>query len=279
MSLIPSSQKYADRMKELGISGLVFPLDEALGLNNLPFKMTIGAMLEIAKESSRCESYEEAEKILKEKTSVNINDDTMRHVTNTVGSLVFNNDVKEAESVWDTYKSATFNFSDSKKDHTLYFEVDGAMLPTRKEGQTGTLYRENKLGMAFSTDNIFWWTDKHGDRQHRILKREYTSYIGDSVEFTKLMLALAIRNGYGRYNEIVLISDGATWIRNMKDMIFPDAQQILDFYHLKEHITDYAKKVFNLDETKYLPWSANVCDIFKQSKFKKAFAELTNTKN
>lgn len=53
-----------------------------------------------------------------------------------------------------------------------------------------------------------------------------------SEEFKRFMFSLAVRNGYGKYKETVLIGDGATWIRSMKEELFPDAQQILDFSHL-----------------------------------------------
>ncbi|MDR0684516.1 MAG: hypothetical protein LBF83_05255 [Spirochaetaceae bacterium] len=32
------------------------------------------------------------------------------------------------------------------------------------------------------------------------------------------------------------MSDGAAWIRNMVEELFPDAQQILDFFHLCENV-------------------------------------------
>jgi hypothetical protein len=38
--------------------------------------------------------------------------------------------------------------------------------------------------MAFSDENLFWWTDKHGEKQHRILKKDYVSYIGEATEFS-----------------------------------------------------------------------------------------------
>jgi hypothetical protein len=66
--------------------------------------------------------------------------------------------------------------------------------------------------------------------------------------------------------ETVLISDGATWIRNMKEELYPDAQQILDYFHLCENISNCAKCVFNNDETKYKPWSNAVCELFKSIK-------------
>jgi hypothetical protein len=90
------------------------------------------------------------------------------------------------------------------------------------------------------------------------------------------MWSLAFRNGYGIYSQTILLSDGASWIRNMKEEIFPDAQQILDYYHLKEYISNFAKDVFNLDESKYKPWAKEVAKKFKESKTKEAIAQIKN---
>jgi hypothetical protein len=97
-------------------------------------------------------------------------------------------------------------------------------------------------------------------------QKDYVSYIGDVSDFKKLMLSLALRNGYGLYKNVVLISDGATWIREMKNMYFPDAQQILDYWHLCENVSDFAKNVFSQDEKKYKPWAQKVCKLMKESK-------------
>ena len=83
--------------------------------------------------------------------------------------------------------------------------------------------------------------------------REYISYIGSVAEFKKHFFALALRNGYERYSETVILSDGATWIRSVKDELFPDAQQILDFLHLCEITYGFAKAIWGQDEGKYRP--------------------------
>jgi hypothetical protein len=277
MVLIPSSSSDAERLKGLGIEGYVHPLDEALGLSRLPFKITPAAMLDIAMEATRCESYEDAEQILRERSNIKINDDTMRKVTNTIGSMVFKNEVDAAEQIWFKLNSGDLIFPDEKLNHTLYLEVDGAMFPLRQEDNKGTFYKENKLGMAFSTDNIHWWRNLHKVLQHRILKREYTSFIGDVEMFTKLIFSLAINNKYGEYKNTVLLSDGATWIRNMKNFIFPDAQQILDFYHLKEHISDYYKQVYKNDNAQSQSMTDQVSNYFKDSDYKMAISLLKKT--
>jgi transposase len=42
----------------------------------------------------------------------------------------------------------------------------------------------------------------------------------------------------------VLLSDGAAWIRNMGEELFPNAVQILDFYHLAENLYSFGKYLF-----------------------------------
>jgi hypothetical protein len=37
-----------------------------------------------------------------------------------------------------------------------------------------------------------------------------------------------------------------------------------------EHISDYAKKLFNFDESKYQPWAKNISHLFKKSEHKTA---------
>jgi hypothetical protein len=269
MALVPSFPKDEERLEALGHKGFVFPVDEALKLSHLPFKMTVGAMLEITKAACKSDSYEEAEQLLKERTFIRVNDDTIRAVTNTIGQIVLANDSALADKIWS--KSPPWKFEEEKEDdkiaHTLYLEVDGAMVQTReKNEQESSSWKENKLGMAFSSNNIKFWTDKHGQRQHQILEREYTSIIGSAEEFKKYFYLLALKNGYGKYKNNVLLSDGATWIRNMKNELFGNIQQILDFYHLCENITNFAKEVFYNDESKYKPWSNSLCQLFKASK-------------
>jgi hypothetical protein len=275
MALRPSFEEDRKKLREMGIEGYIFPLDDVLGFSKLPFKMTLDAMLIVAKEASRSESYEEAEKILKELTYITTNDDTIRAVTNTIGRLVHSNDMKKAEETWNQFNTGRLVFPERKKNHTLYLQCDGAMIATRPDSEDkdepdeqakGAIWKENKLGLAFSSDNIHYWIDKHGKRQHAINKREYTALIGNSEEFSKLMLSLAVRNGYGIYKNTILISDGATWIRNMKEIYFHDAIQILDFYHLSEHIYTFAKEIFNYDENKYIKWGRKIMDLFRNSK-------------
>jgi hypothetical protein len=62
----------------------------------------------------------------------------------------------------------------------------------------------------------------------------------------------------------------------MKEDLFPDAQQILDYYHLCENINNFAKTHFKMDEQKYRPWANDVCKLLKEGKSAHALNLLRN---
>ena len=87
-------------------------------------------------------------------------------------------------------------------------------------------------------------------------------------------MACAVRNGYGAYENTVILGDGAAWIRNMAEECFPDAQQILDFYHLAENVHEYSKQYFKTDESKAKEWAKKTCTALKKSQYAYVLKEL-----
>jgi hypothetical protein len=259
-------------MELTGLKTIV-PLDCSLGIAGLPFKITPNAMLKIAYWAQNQLSYDRAEEAIYEIMKIKVNDDTIRAVTDFVGKVIFENDCKKADQSVGMLSSGKLSFS-KNLDGVLYIQTDGAALNTRKEDENGSTWRENKLGEVFSSTNIRYWTDHKGDRQHQILKKEYISYLGSVSEFKKHLVALALRNGYGKYKETIILSDGATWIRNMVEELFPDAQQILDYYHLCENVNTFAKYLFKMDESQCKPWANDVCKKLRKGGSKHVLNEL-----
>jgi hypothetical protein len=268
--------------------------------------MTVGAMLLTAKLAVMCDSYEQAQSRLLQR-DIDVNDDAVRAITNNIGRLVFDNEKKYAQDAYLAYKNGKLRFDDEKLSHVLYLEVDGAMVPTRKEKEIEknartvgsgkvndrqistksqsensvqksfrqkSFWLEHKIGGAFSTDDVIWFRDIDGEMRHRILKKDFTSYIGEASEFNKMMLALAIRNGYGSCKETVIISDGAVWTHEMKNEFFPDAQLILNFRRLCENASNFAESVFDSDEKKYIPWFNEMKELFRSSKANEALIKI-----
>ena len=51
------------------------------------------------------------------------------------------------------------------------------------------------------------------------------------------------------------LSDGAKWIWRIASERFPDAIQIIDLYHAREHYWKVAKDFFEKDKAKMLKWA------------------------
>jgi len=251
----------------------IAPLDALFRVDKIPFKMTVATMLRTAYWAQNQCSYQKAEEILKDVYGIFINDDTVRLVTNYVGEIVYKEDCRKAEEIYNAFSFGKLPFPQDKNG-VLYIETDGAALNTRLMDEDGSTWRENKLGLVFSSDNIYSWHDKHKEKQHRILKREYVTFIGSCTEFKKHLLACAVKNGYGSYKKTVLLSDGAVWIRNLRDEVFPDAQRILDFLHLCENVYTFAKYLFNQDEDKYRQWADDICKTLKKSGYRQVLNEI-----
>jgi len=276
--LRPKTKADADALHAGEGINAVVPLDDYLHISDLPFKMTPEVMVNVSLWAQGQSSYQEAEEAVLRAHKLKVSDDTIREVTNYVGDVVFREDCRQAEEAYEKLSSGRLCFPAQKKKGVLYIETDGAALNTRVKDEDGSSWRENKLGIVFSSDNIHTWTNKRGEKQHQINKREYVAYIGSAAEFKKHLFSCALKNGYGKYGNTVLISDGATWIRNMREELFPDAQQILDYYHLCENVNTYAKHLFGAEPTQYSPWANETCALLKASGWNEVLHDLKRRK-
>jgi hypothetical protein len=305
--LRPSTKEDYDKLVANNEKTNIIPLDDYIGINKFNYKITPSAMLQIAYWATYLLSYHAAVDILKSLYNIDISYETVRSVTNDIGKIVFDEDIKKAENTFELYNKCKLKHY--KNNHILYIETDGAMINIHnnedkiklldldflekdetKKSKTG--WRENKLGMVFSSDNMVIKSkkdtksdkdnfnedqiidDDDDDMSYKLLKREYVSYIGSVDEFQKLLFNCAIKNGYGQYGTTVLLSDGATWIRNMQQTYFCDAIHILDFYHLSEHIYEFAKNYFNENKEKYISWAKNAKKAFREGYYKKILPEI-----
>ena len=148
--------------------------------------------------------------------------------------------------------------------------TDGATVNTRIKDENGSTWRENKTVIAFTDKDMI----KRKDGSHIIVKKEYAAFIGSVEQFKGHVLNTAIKAGYGKVKEVVIIGDGASWIRNMSNELFPDAVQILDLYHLKENIYTYAKYKFANNEKEYVPWAEIFIDKIEKGNIDEALQLL-----
>lgn len=198
-------------------------------------------MIEIAFWGQNQSSFQKAKEIIKRVYNINLSYVTVMNITKYVGKNVFEYNYKQALEIWNNRANLKIDKNNKKK--ILYIQADGAAVNTRVEDENGSTWKENKLGIFFSENDMF----KRKDKSNIINHKEYVSYIGNVETFRILVFAKAVELKYWEYKNIVFISDGATWLRNMITELFPEAIQILDKFHLIENIYDYGKLVLNDD--------------------------------
>jgi hypothetical protein len=108
----------------------------------------------------------------------------------------------------------------------VYVMADGSMVYTREEG-----WKELKLGRVFAAaDHV-----KIQEARSAITNSLYVAHLGEHETFTRKMEAYI-----DRYKNKVCIADGAKWIWGWIENTYPEAIQILDYYHAVEKLSPLA---------------------------------------
>ncbi|MGH3492886.1 MAG: ISKra4 family transposase [Sciscionella sp.] len=128
----------------------------------------------------------------------------------------------------------------------LYVAVDGTgvpMVPAATQGHPGKYpdgrarTREVKLACLFTQRSL----DERGRPVRDPGSTSYLSTLAPAGEFATLVHAEARRRGADHIRQLIVLGDGAHWIWNLATAILPEATQIVDLYHAREHLHDLAK--------------------------------------
>jgi hypothetical protein len=161
----------------------------------------------------------------------------------------------------------------------LYVQMDGTGVPmvrTETQGRAGKRdgepahTREAKLGCVF--------TQTTEDQEGRPLRDEgSTTYVGaieTAEEFGLRLYAEAWQRGWARAEKKVVIGDGADWIWNIVQLHFPDATQIVDLYHARQHLWELAAKLYPNDSPHQRRWMMTKQDKLDNGKIESLVASL-----
>ena len=141
----------------------------------------------------------------------------------------------------------------------LYVQMDGTGVPVVKKETLGRLgktaglpahTREVKLGCVFT--QATW--DEEGFAIRDPDSTTYTGAIETAVEFGKRIYLEALKRGWSRAKKKVVIGDGAEWIWNLVAEHFPEAIQIVDLYHARQHLWAVARQLYPQEEVQQKAW-------------------------
>lgn len=105
-------------------------------------------------------------------------------------------------------------------------------------------WREMKTGIVFRLE------DQASTQSGRgvILKKYYESLRGKAHDFGRRLYALALRRGLHQAKRVFVVADGGVWIWNIAKERFSGAREVLDFYHVSEHLHAVARAIHTNDE-------------------------------
>ena len=94
-----------------------------------------------------------------------------------------------------------------------------------------------------------------GEQSHLQAKNmKYHCDIQEAEQFGRLLWATGIQHQVDGYEEIVFVSDGAVWIWNLVQKYYPNAVQIVDWYHASEYLTPIAEAAFGPNTPQAHEW-------------------------
>jgi hypothetical protein len=130
----------------------------------------------------------------------------------------------------------------------LYGAIDGTgVTMTAKEtagregkGEDGRARtREVKLAVFFTQDDV-------NEKGYPVRDPGSCSYIATfepAAVFGDMVKAEGIRRGADHVRQLTILGDGAAWIWNIATDKFPEATQIVDLFHAREHLNDLARSL------------------------------------
>ena len=141
---------------------------------------------------------------------------------------------------------------------TMYLGMDGTGVPMRaaelvsrkgKQPDGSSRTREVKLVTIWSAED----RDEQGLAVRDLGSVTYSAAIESAAhrdvdqapaQFARRVEREARRRGFDAAGRQVVLGDGALWIWNLADQYFPNAIQIVDLFHAKQHLFDVAKAIF-----------------------------------
>ena len=141
-----------------------------------------------------------------------------------------------------------------------YAMVDGGMVLTREDD-----WREMKLGRIFPTEAHL---PEH-EKRNFIKESTYVAHLGGHRPFFDKFLPLT-----DRLANVVWIADGARWIWDKVSAHYPNSIQILDYFHCKEKLCEFARQAIK-DSTQREDWVSLQQDLLLADQAKLVLANIT----
>ncbi len=126
-------------------------------------------------------------------------------------------------------------------DRPLGVSLDGGKVHIRGED-----WKEFKVGTVFEVVAVPEWDRQTGEWVEAVhgVNMAYRAVLGTVDEFAPALWALAVEKQVPQAAEVSVTADGADWIWNLAEDLFPDSVQIVDWYHATGYLAGAAEALY-----------------------------------
>ena len=257
------------------------PVDAKYGLH--PGQVTAGLAALVGLAGVEF-SFEHSRDWLEKFLLFEVSENTVRAETETLGALALAADTAQSQvSQNEAYLQQRLRDTVTVPPR-LYGSIDAAKvrIEPRKQAEKqekNEAWRDLKVGCWYETEVVApkrCSTRERTKQQcdavvYRAKNIHYYCDITEASEFGKLMWGQGCREQADRARELIFVCDGATWIWKLVEQYYPQAVQIVDWYHAEEHLERVAQEAFTdrvprdawFKETQASLWDGRVTDVIR----------------
>lgn len=211
----------------------VAPLDLQLGLCAGGISSGLDELLALLGATE--DSFVAAAAVLDKLTLVTVCSNTVRESTEQLGQLL---QAHEQQLVATALETTTPPLVRQPPAPRMYVSMDGVLVHIRKQG-----WKELKLGCVYSTRERR--TRRQPDRcTVTTVAASFVADLTDAATFGPQLWAEAVQRGVLLDCELVVLGDGSHWIWDLAALHFPDAIEILDWYHASSYLWAAAHAIY-----------------------------------
>lgn len=237
-----------DRQLQIAAGGLSLGLQELLAL--------LGATQD---------SFAQAASVLERLCLVQVCPNSVRAATEDLGAVL----AAHAQEVVTTAQTThTAPPAAQEAPPRVYVSMDGVVAHIHDAG-----WKELKVGCVYTTRT-------RAPRQRPetlVIQAEQQSYLAaltDAETFGWQLWAEACRRGVHDQTEVVVIGDGAHWIWNVAAAHFPQATQVVDWYHASQYLWRAAATIYGETSDRRIPWAQGCLDMLWDGRVADVLAAL-----
>jgi hypothetical protein len=230
------------------------PRDRHLGIENTSLSPaltrmtgTVGAMV----------SFQEGSELLQELAGVIVEAKQVERTAEALGQEIAEDERHHSEPL-DTLPLPK----------TLYLGIDGTGIPLRAEELTGVSGKRAGAAKTREVKLCTVWSAESLDTDGTPIRDEGSITYSAAIEsaripdiakersaFAQRVWRESQRRRFPQAERMATLGDGAPWIWNLVEELFPGAIQIVDRFHAKQHLSELSKALYGLTSPRAARWA------------------------